>query len=79
MGILCVIVWVLSMKYEYLTAKVCVPHSIPDTAILRGAGLEGWELVSVDNGIAYFKRPVSEIAVYKDGLKLDFPYKGTYE
>ncbi len=46
------------MKWEYLTAKVCVPHSIPDTAILRGAGLEGWELVSVDNGVAYFKRPL---------------------
>ena len=60
------------MKWEYLTAKVCVPHSIPDTAILRGAGLEGWELVSVDNGVAYFKRPISkESPIYRDGVRLN--------
>ncbi len=32
--------------------------------VLKQAGLDEWELVSVDNGIAYFKRPHPEYLAY---------------
>ncbi len=60
------------MKWEYKTLDLGFN---PDSKINK-FGADEWELVSVDNGIAYFKRPISE---NRDGLKLDFPYKGTYE
>lgn len=38
-------------------------------------GKEGWELVSVDDGIAYFKREIKpEIPALKD-VRINFPYR----
>ena len=36
--------------------------------ILSRIGKEGWELVSVDNGVAYFKRPIDEAARNREKL-----------
>ena len=55
------------MKWEY--TLVSFGNTSGDLAIsmnviqaittrLDKVGLEGWELVSVDNGLAYFKRPL---------------------
>ena len=56
------------MKWEYLV--VVLSRIIDDffqekavmdnSEILCTVGRDGWELVSVDNGIAYFKRPIQE-------------------
>ena len=43
------------MKWEYRTVDLGL-YGYEDK--LNKAGTEGWELVSVDNGIAYFKRPL---------------------
>lgn len=54
------------MKWEYLTYRL-INHIDNISAIslvehythmLNNYGSVGWELVSVDNGIAYFKRPL---------------------
>lgn len=52
------------MKWEYKVISLraieelgdflTIPHRTSDG--FRKLGLDGWELVSVDNGIAYFKR-----------------------
>jgi len=67
------------MKWEYSVLNLEeMQKQFHDSfkSMLDVNGVEGWELVSVDNGIAYFKRPIVEpIAMFK----LDFSYKGTYE
>lgn len=46
------------MKFEYRMMRFNSDE--PGYLALRfgDLGREGWELISVDNGIAYFKRPV---------------------
>jgi hypothetical protein len=50
------------MKWEYHFTNVEYPDNVAGkqkkVGLLRELGANGWELVSVDNGIAYFKRPV---------------------
>lgn len=45
------------MKWQYNIEKISDDPQVvrEDLHIL---GMRGWELVSVDNGVAYFKRPV---------------------
>lgn len=46
------------MKYEY--NAVPLGHESAEHALqLDALGAEGWELVSVDNGVAYFKRAIA--------------------
>lgn len=45
-----------AVKWEYLTVALTNDTS-RDRVILSNYGNLGWELVSVDNGMAYFKRP----------------------
>jgi hypothetical protein len=48
------------MKWDYLVVKV--HQDIESTELgFMTLGYEGWELVSVDSGIAYFKRPKFEL------------------
>jgi len=54
------------MKWEYKELSVGIIKSSTDS--FNKLGLEGWELVSVDNGMAYFKRelkPKSEAEILK--------------
>lgn len=49
------------MKWEYKAARVKEDRwDVIEIPLLDRLGREGWELVSVDNGIAYFKRPHPE-------------------
>jgi len=51
------------MKWEYMALSLkglMGKYSIYNPTIDK-IGAEGWELVSVDNEIAYFKRPLEEI------------------
>lgn len=45
------------MKWEYLVTQLN-RETFKDEDRLNELGQSGWELVSVDNGIAYFKRPL---------------------
>lgn len=44
-----------TMKWEYKTLDLGL-YGYEDK--LNNLGTEGWELVSVDNYVAYFKRPI---------------------
>lgn len=50
------------MKWEYSVLNIKEMYEMFSgnsyKAMLDANGLEGWELVSVDSGIAYFKRPI---------------------
>jgi hypothetical protein len=48
------------MKWEYsaIDLRQAKVSDIPTYDITVQTGLNSWELVSVDNGIAYFKRPI---------------------
>ena len=53
------------MKWEYLTSAI--PKNARNTIEevddkFEYYGKQGWELVSVDNGIAYFKRPIVNVS-----------------
>lgn len=50
------------MKWEYdYVYPTDRPDKLQETiAVMKDMGRDGWELVSVDNGIAYFKRPLLE-------------------
>lgn len=53
------------MKWEYEVLALEENHNhtgISYKAMLDTDGNEGWELVSVDNGIAYFKREIRNIS-----------------
>lgn len=59
-------------KWEYLDLPVedrkcdgsCLPgYDDNGQLILNSIGQDGWELVSVDDGVAYFKRPLKAEAV----------------
>lgn len=51
----------MSLRAIYdLGDKSTIPYRTNDG--LNKLGREGWELVSVDNGMAYFKRPVDNHA-----------------
>lgn len=70
------------MKWEYFVKDIGIEFhpAIGQADILNHYGKEGWELVSAQGTFAYFKRPITEeIPVYKDGVKLDFPYKRVYD
>jgi len=44
-------------RWEYATLKVTIPGW---QAEIADYGLNNWELVAVDSGVAYFKRAISE-------------------
>lgn len=72
------------MKWEYTVRPIKIREGDDHFELLikylNLQGDNGWELVSINNGIAYFKRPIQEeIPVYKDSVKLDFPYKRVYD
>lgn len=46
-----------SEKWEYACIDVRYPSNTAGVAFMNIQGEEGWELVSVDGGWAYFKRP----------------------
>jgi len=52
------------MKWEYHFANIEHPDNTTGkhrkAELLNELGTKGWELVSVDNGMAYFKRPINE-------------------
>lgn len=53
-----------TVKWEYTSQYLWKDVSDVDTRnnqILNKHGNEGWELVSVDNNIAYFRRPLETI------------------
>jgi len=52
------------MKWEYLVIKLAFIDNAINEAALKRAGSGEWELVSVDNSIAYFKRPNQEYLAY---------------
>lgn len=43
------------MKFEYRTIRITI-DMVDTLKRFSDIGLVGWELVSADNGIAYFKR-----------------------
>lgn len=51
------------MKWEYKTQLVGKVDLELDriTKYLNLQGNDGWELVAVDNGVTYFKRPIQEV------------------
>lgn len=55
------------MKWEYKTQLVGKVDLELDriTKYLNLHGNDGWELVAVDNGVAYFKRPVKQSGIVK--------------
>ena len=61
----------MKFEYDYLYPVGRI-EKLDDTIVsMKHMGTEGWELVSVDNGIAYFKRPLrtkseAEILSYFD-------------
>lgn len=59
--------------YAYRFVDIVNFNTLDDRMkVFKELGLDGWELVSVDNAMAYFKRPIEEeIPVYKDGVKLE--------
>ena len=59
------------MRWEYQVLGIVKDNDSANLRRFGAVGAEGWELVSVDNGIAYFKRPIKEITVsnvYVDGV-----------
>ncbi len=49
------------MKWDYNVINLAEMHkeyNLSFKAMLNTEGAQEWELVSVDNGIAYFKRPL---------------------
>ena len=65
----------MKFEYDYLYPlnREGIENSI---AVMRDMGRDEWELVSVDNGVAYFKRPLhtkseAEILEHFDRLKSD--------
>lgn len=51
-------------KWEYLVVHP-VPFMDEDETTAYELGQRGWELVAVDNGYAYFKRPVAPTFMLK--------------
>jgi hypothetical protein len=45
-------------KWEYMTMKLFLGED--PIEILNYQGLQGWQLVAVEHGIAYFMRPTEE-------------------
>lgn len=45
-------------KWQYEFIRIKCPKLLNTRTDLAAMGKKGWELVSVDNGIAYFKRPI---------------------
>ena len=48
------------MRWEYLTLKF-EPIQDRYLEMMNSLGRGGWELVAVNDGIAYFKRPIMSI------------------
>lgn len=52
------------MKWEYFLYRFFYSEELDtleeQAKVFKELGQENWELVSVDNGIAYFKRPILE-------------------
>lgn len=46
-------------KWEY-DVKSGMAHTTPSRAMMNDMGRKGWELVAVENGVGYFKRPNRE-------------------
>lgn len=44
-------------KWEYVNISLITSNLTNHQHLLNQYGREGWELVSVDNGTAYFRRP----------------------
>lgn len=63
------------MKWEYSALDLKQNRvAFGDTyEVLKQAGLEEWELVSVDNGIAYFKRPLRTKSEAEILAHFDYP------
>jgi len=65
------------MKWEYLTYRFLNSPEIDTlahrTGIFNDYGLQGWELVSVDNSIAYFKRPLRTKSEAEILAHFDYP------
>ncbi len=63
------------MKWEYDYLYPLNRESIENSiAVMRDMGRDEWELVLVDNGIAYFRRELKFNTVqnvYRDGVKLE--------
>jgi hypothetical protein len=65
-------------KWEYEFVKIKHPR-LPNTPTdladfklcLMDLGEEGWELVSVDNGVAYFKRLVEDLSLADARLRIE--------
>jgi len=51
-------------KWEYLCISPREVWAVSDDGWMDNLGANGWELVSVDNGIAYFRRPKTDIQVH---------------
>lgn len=47
-------------KFSYLVVKIDWESISTQESFLDAAGQEGWELVTVSRGRAYFKRPTNE-------------------
>lgn len=56
------------MKWEYTTYFV---SEAPDRveASFNKLGAMGWELVTIDRGIAYFKRPIQDVELVRSSYK----------
>jgi hypothetical protein len=52
----------INLKFEYIVISINNYSNLFDiNKKLNKYGLEGWELVSIYNGNAYFKREINEI------------------
>lgn len=59
------------MKWEYKFLHVAgrvgqIPYNGP---YIQELGQDGWELISVDNGVAYFKRPIYPAMDYQKWIE----------
>lgn len=74
-------------KWEYLSLPIVIQNEMilskdlfsyfqSGILILNTVGQDGWELVSVDGGIAYFKRPLKAEAAITDLAKCFDPREG---
>lgn len=75
------------MKWEYFTKDLYSQKQSPEeqAKILNHFGEQSWELVSVDNSVAYLKRPISEKTPISISVKTfpqavnDILYKQAYD
>lgn len=63
-------------EYKFLHVAGQVGQIPYNGNYIQELGQDGWELISVDNGVAYFKRPLRAEATITDLVKCFDPREG---